>query len=47
LIFPDKNGNYGSFIKTEDEEKEEDTMEQHAHSLGEETTCLEPFKSGR
>jgi hypothetical protein len=35
------------FIKTEDEEKEEDTMEQHAHSLGEETTCLEPFKSGR
>ncbi len=35
------------FIKTEDEEKEEDSMEQHAHSLSEETTCLEPFKSER
>ncbi len=35
------------FIKTEDEEKEEDTTEQHAHSLGEETACLEPLKSER
>ncbi len=35
------------FIKTEDEEKEVDTMEQHAYSLAEETTCLEPFKSER
>ncbi len=35
------------FIKTEDEEKEKDTMEQHAHSLTEETTCLEPFKPER
>ncbi len=35
------------FIKTEDEEKEEDTTEQPAHSLAEETTTLEPFKSER
>jgi len=35
------------FIKTEDEEKEEDTREQHAHSLEEETTSLEPYKSER
>jgi hypothetical protein len=35
------------FIKTEDEEKEEDTTEQHAHSLVEETTSSEPFKSER
>jgi hypothetical protein len=35
------------FIKTEDEEKEEYTMEKHAHSLAEETTCLETFKSER
>ncbi len=35
------------FIKTEDEEKEEDTTEQHAPSLAEETTFLEPYKSER
>jgi hypothetical protein len=35
------------FIKTEDEEKKDDTMEQYAHSLAEETACLEPFKSER
>ncbi len=35
------------FIKTEAEEKEEDTTEQHAHSLAEETTSSEPFKSER
>ena len=35
------------FIKTEDEEKEEDTTEQPVHYLVEETTCLEPFKSER
>jgi hypothetical protein len=35
------------FIKTEDEEKEEDTKEQHAHSLVEETTSSEPYKSER
>jgi hypothetical protein len=34
------------FIKTEDEEKD-DTMEQHTHSLAEETACLESFKSDR
>ncbi len=39
------------FIKTEHDDKEgdkeEDTMEKHAHSLTEETACLEPFKSER
>jgi hypothetical protein len=35
------------FIKTEDEEKKDDTMEQHTHSLSEETTSSEPFKSER
>jgi len=46
-LFQTKMETMQVFIKTEDEEKEEDTMEQHAHSLGEETTCLEPFKSER
>ncbi len=47
LIIPDKMETMQVFIKTEDEEKEEDTTEQHAHSLAEETSSLEPFKSER
>jgi hypothetical protein len=35
------------FIKTEDKEKEEDTTEQPAHFLAEETTYSKPFKSER
>jgi hypothetical protein len=46
-LFQTKMETMQVFIKTEDEEKEEDTTEQPAHSLAEETTCLEPFKSER
>ncbi len=46
-IIPDKMETMQVFIKTEDEEKENDTMEQHAQSLAEETTSSEPFKSER
>jgi hypothetical protein len=46
-LFQTKMETMQVFIKTEDEEKEEDTTEQHAHSLEEETTSLEPYKSER
>jgi hypothetical protein len=46
-LFQTKMETMQVFIKTEDEEKKDDTMEQYAHSLAEETACLEPFKSER
>jgi hypothetical protein len=46
-LFQTKMETMQVFIKTEHDDKEEDTTEQHAHSLAEETTCLEPFKSER